>query len=138
MNLTWSEIFAGAALLLAIFSPAITAWINARVQIKERETAFYLQHRAEVIENYVRYTGAYIRFNENVSAKYGAAYGEILLNVSGKLSEMITRLNDLLFPYITADVQAEAIQLFNEICVCLASESPRQEKKQRTKREKNQ
>ena len=138
MNFPWSEIFAGAALLLAVFSPVITACINARTQKVARESTFYLHHRAEVIENYVRYTGAYIRFNDTVNENYGAAYGEILLYVSGELSEKIIALNDLLSPYITAENQEKALVMFNEICFLLSHESPRQKKKWRSKHKENQ
>lgn len=54
-----------AALALSILSPLATAWLQGRYRLKEkqleaseaakqREQAYYIEHRAEAIENYIR------------------------------------------------------------------------------------
>lgn len=127
---TLTAALSGAALLLAVASPIITAGINARSQRKARETEFYLQRKAEVIENYVRNTSAFlwVKSSENRSA-YGSAYGEILLYVSGDVRNSIQNLNMSIQRSTSAD--PHEYTMFNAICECLSDETPRVKNKQR-------
>ena len=91
---TTSILISVAALVLSILSPVVSAWINGHYKIKEKEIdyhhekeqqsrAFYLQHKAEVIENYIKTAGRVINSNglpEN-KQKFGEAMGEIYLYI---------------------------------------------------------
>ena len=122
MNL--SIALSGAALILSILSPVITAIINSYTQKREREAVFYLHHKADVIENYVRFTGQYIKTGgaEHLPA-YGAAYGEIQLYISSELRCKITELNRYICRGKTLPKEVNA--LFDEICLALSEQAPR-------------
>lgn len=121
---TLTTALSGAALLLAVASPIITALINARAQRKERETDFYLRRKAEVIENYVRNTSAFLWVkNTDNREKYGAAYGEIMLYVTGDVRDAIQTLNTSIQRGTSAD--PHEYTMFNAICECLSEDSPR-------------
>lgn len=121
---TLTAALSGAALLLAVASPIITALINAHTQRKERETEFYLRRKAEVIENYVRNTSAFLWVkNADNREKYGAAYGEIMLYVTGDVRDAIQKLNVSIQRGTSAD--PHEYTMFNAICECLSEDSPR-------------
>lgn len=131
-----NTVFSGAALLLAIASPIITALINSHTQKREYEVSFYLKKKAEVIENYVCCTGKLLRYKsvENTS-EYGAAYGEVLLYVSDKLRKSIIQLNDLIQK--GSPTTQHEYTMFSAICERLSEETPRIKKNQRNKVTKN-
>ena len=79
-----------AALVLSIVSPIVSAWISGHYKMKEKESdyshekelqsqRFYLQHKADVIENYIRTAGTVIKSNgvPDSKQKFGEAMGEI-------------------------------------------------------------
>lgn len=121
---TLTAALSGAALLLSIASPIITAVINAHAQRQERESEFYLRRKAEVIENYVRSTSAFLWLKNNDNReKYGAAYGEIMLYVTGDVRNAIQNLNVSIQRGVSAD--PHEYTMFNAICECLSEDSPR-------------
>lgn len=127
-----STALSGAALLLSIASPIITALINAHAQKEERETEFYLRRKAEVIENYVRHTSAFLWVkNTDNREKYGAAYGEIMLYVTGDVRNAIQKLNVSIQRGTSAD--PHEYTMFNAICACLSEDSPRVKKQKRNR-----
>ena len=85
-----SIIISVAALALSIVSPVVSAWISGHYKMKEKEIdlnhdrelqskRFYLQHKADVIENYIRTAGTVIKSNGSPGdkQKFGEAMGEI-------------------------------------------------------------
>ena len=84
-----------AALILSIVSPVVSAWIAGHYKMKEKEIdyihgkeqqaqAFYLQHKAEVIEKYIKSAGVVIKSNglPDSKQKFGEAMGEIYLYIA--------------------------------------------------------
>ena len=130
-------ILTGAALLLAIASPLISAAITSKTQKREREATFFLQHKAEVIENYVRTTGAFLQHRSTDKAIiYGSAYSEIMLYVSDETAAKISELNNIIgFGY--AETTSNEQSLFEEILQLLSKESPRRKEQWHPKHKKN-
>lgn len=130
MGFPFTEVLSGAALLLAIASPIITSIINSHTQKREREAVFYLQRKAEIIENYVRCTGQYLqnKTSENATA-YGAAYGEVLLYLSDDLQQAVATLNDTIQRGKPA--VPHELTVFNAVCTALSEYAPRVKKKKR-------
>lgn len=124
LELVLSISISGAALIFSTLSPIITAKINSHAQSQERENLFYLQHRAETIENYVRHTGQYLRNKtmEN-AALYGAACGEALVYLAGEVRNDVIALDDMITTSIKTSPQE--IKVFNRICAKLSEQSPR-------------
>ena len=128
-----STVIAVCALLFSLLSPLLTAIIQnvgeSRRQKRESQQKaellnqqFYLQHRAEVIERYIRATGAALRLQtkENVT-EYGMAMGEIYLYVPKELWPKLDKMDKSIDLY-NSDTPSE---LFAEICKDLASLEPR-------------
>ena len=133
-SIDWNTVFTGIALVLSIASPVITSVINSFSQRREREVIFYLHHRAEVIERYVKSTGAIIHWNDKESQiEYGKSYGEILLYVSGSLRTSIESLNYRISNWGNlSDDDFKSMQMsFNDICKALSENSPRVKTKKR-------
>nr|DAO94538.1 MAG TPA: hypothetical protein [Caudoviricetes sp.] len=77
-----------AALVLAILSPLVTAWVQGKYRLKEikqeaqrdaqrHEQQYYTEHRTEVIENYIR-AGMRLSVTESTAdiAAFEVASGE--------------------------------------------------------------
>ena len=90
-----SIIISVAALALSIVSPVVSSWITGYYKIKEKENDylhekeqqskdFYLQHKAEVIEKYIKTAGIVIKSNgfSDSKQKFGEAMGEIYLYIA--------------------------------------------------------
>lgn len=97
MNLTLDSAFTGAAFLLAVASPIITAIITAHSQRKECKAVFFDQHSADVYDGYMKSASAFIRSPEDVNRKAYAEYlGMLLLLVDADTASMLMALdNDL-------------------------------------------
>ncbi len=130
MSFPFTEVLSGAALLLAIASPIITSIINSYTQKREREAIFYLQRKAEIIENYVHCTGQYLQYKtlEN-AATYGAAYGEVLLYLSDDLQQAVVSLNNTI--QRNRPSTPHELTVFNAVCTALSEYAPRAKKKKR-------
>ncbi|MBQ7505336.1 MAG: hypothetical protein IJT79_08485 [Ruminococcus sp.] len=98
-------IISGISLLIAIFSPIFTAFLNGRYMIKsknldlqkskeEREYEFLLKHRAEVIENYLKAAGDVITsYTTEAFSRYGLSYAEIYLYLDESKWELIDSID---------------------------------------------
>ena len=92
-----SDVFSGAALVLAVVSPFVTSVVNSYTQKREREAVFYLQRQADVFEEYVCRAGQCIKSptQENLSA-YGSAFGKTVLDVDYETAKEMQTLDELL------------------------------------------
>lgn len=92
----WSLLIAIAALVFSVASPIASAWITGHYHLRQKELEytnaakvrnqeFYTQHRAEVIERYLRAAGAVIN-NKNPLSKeeYGKAVAEMYIYLPEK------------------------------------------------------
>lgn len=90
-----------AALVLAILSPLITAWVQGKYRLKEikqeaqrdaqrYEQQYYTEHRAEVIENYIR-AGMQVSATKSSAdiAAFEVASGEIYLYLGKEYWELL-------------------------------------------------
>ncbi len=94
MSFTIDSVFAGAAFLLAVASPTITAIITARTQRKERKTVFFDEHFADVYDGYMKSASAFILRPEDVNRKDYAEYlGMLLLLVDADTASMLLALD---------------------------------------------
>ena len=117
----WSGIVSGIALIVAVLSPFFTAMITTRSEEKRQQIAFYNVHRAEVIEAYIRATGAVLKYADQASLlEYGRCYGEVLLYAPDDVRRDIVKLED-----IRIGASSEATKLFMSICIALAENPPR-------------
>lgn len=136
MAFSLSEVFSGAALILAVGSPIITAAINSHTQKRERKAVFYLQMRAEAFEKYLRSTGSLIISpSEQTRKEYGEAMGCIFLMVDENTSQKILQLDRDLAPRQLSD-RKDAITLnreLYEISRLLLPSYPRLKNKRRNK-----
>lgn len=136
MAFSLSEVFSGAALILAVGSPIITAAINSHTQKRERKAVFYLQMRAEAFEKYLRSTGSLIISpSEQARKEYGEAMGCIFLMVDENTSQKILQLDRDLAPRQLSD-RKDAITLnreLYEISRLLLPNYPRLKNKRRNK-----
>lgn len=105
-GLDLSLVIAFAALILSVSSPIISSVINGYYRIKEkkleledsikrRNQEFYLDHRAVVIECYIKATGQIINnmSRENLS-EFGATMGEIYLYIDESLWPILDSISD--------------------------------------------
>lgn len=90
-----------AALVLAILSPLVTAWVQGKYRLKEikqeaqrdaqrHEQQYYTEHRTEVIENYIR-AGMRLSVTESTAdiAAFKVASGEIYLYLGKEYWELL-------------------------------------------------
>lgn len=93
-----SDIIALAALAIAVLSPFLTAYLNNRHQLKMKRIEFNLEHRAQVIENYIRATGETIITHKPISSQfgphYGTYFGEVFIYVPNDLWPLLVRINE--------------------------------------------
>lgn len=97
MPVDWSLLIAIAALVFSVASPIFSAWITGHYQLKQkdleyrnaarvRDQVFYTQHRAEVVESYLRAAGATIN-NETFATReeYGKTVAEMYIYLPKRL-----------------------------------------------------
>lgn len=128
-----SLIIALAALALSILSPLASAWISGHYRIKEIELqqkheqererqSFYIQHRAEVIEKYIRSAGAVIYAKSSGDLReFGEVAGEIYFYLDKSEWTWVEVLNDEINRY---DWDGAKGSLFH-LCEILAVTPPR-------------
>lgn len=92
----WSLLIAIAALVFSVASPIASALITGHYQLRQKELEytnaanvrnqeFYTQHRAEVIERYLRAAGAVINNKNPISKEeYGKAVAEMYIYLPDK------------------------------------------------------
>lgn len=83
----WSAIISGIALVAAVISPVLTTIINNHFQSKATSHKYYVEHRAEIIENYIRYAGSISRRSQSSDdyRGYGQYCKEIYLYIPENL-----------------------------------------------------
>ena len=92
------------ALIVSVISPTIntflTIFLNNRYQTKIRNMDFYYTHRAEVIENYIKSTGEFIKSKSyDAEQYYGKSLAEIYMYVPEELWQIIDDINDAIFQH---------------------------------------
>ena len=111
-----SDIIALAALAIAILSPFLTAYLNNRHQLKMKRIEFNLEHRAQVIENYIRATGDTIFTHKPSSAhQYGAFYGEIFVYLPIELWPLLLSINEKFKQSLYDEAQPEFFVLCQQL-----------------------
>lgn len=148
-----SLIVAFAALVLSVASPLISAWISGHYRIKEIELQqkhdrelqrqqFYIQHRAEVIEKYIRSAGAEIyRGYPEDQKEFGEVSNEIYFYLDRSFWHLVETINS----EIKSHDRNGAKDTLAELCNVLAYNPPRSgqaserdENSCRTYKQKNQ
>jgi hypothetical protein len=104
----WSLLISGIALIFALVSPIISAWISGHYRLKERKmeisaendrrrSEYYSQHRAEVIERYLSAAGKACEFGTFESREmFGAAAPEMYLYVPPEYWATLDAISSLL------------------------------------------
>lgn len=127
-GLDLSLVIAIAALVLSALSPLISALVSGVFNIKEkqldisakeneREQEFFYRHRAEVIENYIKATGAEIESLKSSYPNFGSVMGEIYLYVDSSLWPLLDRISQ----YIHVGNAPQAKDDFIKLCKALSS-----------------
>lgn len=127
-GLDLSLVIAIAALVLSALSPLISALVSGVFNIKEkqldisakeneREQEFFYRHRAEVIENYIKATGAEIESLRHIHPNFGSVMGEIYLYVDSSLWPLLDRISQ----YVHTDTASQAKDDFITLCKALSS-----------------
>jgi len=95
----WSAIISAITLLAAILSPVVTTIINNRHQAKLKKQAFFDSHRAEVIENFIRYTGSVNEVSSYAEdfREYGKRSKEIYLYIPEHLWHYVDSIDNAIF-----------------------------------------
>lgn len=139
MNFPFAEVLSGAALVLAVVSPIITAAINSHTQKREREAVFYLQKQAETFENYLKDASAFISHPSDANRNaYSESRGKIMLLVDSETSKKVLALDKELthHGYASSADLFELVQKLHEINNCLLKTYPRLIKKRRNQHTK--
>lgn len=90
-------IFSLAAMIAAVASPIIVAWINNRYQAKKENRDFYEKHRCEIIESYLRGIAQHLYSDaRQFRAEYGIASAEIYMYVPASMWSMIDDMSECL------------------------------------------
>lgn len=131
-NVNWSVIISGIALLAAILSPVITTIINNIHETKMSNRRYYQEHRAEVIENFIRYAGA---INELTGRdfdfrEYGKCSKEIYLYIPEELWSTVDEIDK----YIIACEYDKISDKLSDFCKALKKYPPRSVKIQRNRK----
>ena len=136
-------IFSLAAMIAAVASPIIVAWINNRYQAKKESRDFYEKHRCEVIECYLQNTARFLYDNtpQNESSRdYGSALAEIYMYTPEALWPAIDEMNELALAWYSADdhpsrtyYSGQAKSKYRELCKSFSdfARSPKSKKKYR-------
>ncbi len=104
-----SCIIAGISLVASVSSAVVAPLVNNHYQSKSFEIEYYVKHRSEVIENYLKCCGAYLYCQGHAQAeKYGQALSEIYMYIPEKHWSEIDNLDEKI----------------SNIKSCLSSDSP--------------
>lgn len=130
----WNAVFTGIALVAAIISPIVTAIINNHYQTKMKRLQFFDEHRAEVIENYIRFTGSVSKMSSGFEEfrNFGKYSKEIYLYVSEDLWRYIDQIEELLYNRNYDD----AHKILAVLCKELKKDPPRLKSRRRNRKNK--
>jgi hypothetical protein len=93
MEITLSVIIAGAALVLAILSPVVSATITTRHETKMFQRRLYGEKRLDTFQNYLSTARESIK-SQTLLSRYARAYGEVLLFVTDSIHREMIAVND--------------------------------------------
>lgn len=114
-----------AALITSVLSPFLTEFLKNRHELKMYRLRFYSEHKAAVIERYVKATGEMIQFaTPETCQSFGAAHGEMILYVDDDARLEMQKIYDM-FVYNNHSSVSSAPQIFDSICAKLAEQYPR-------------
>lgn len=119
MNLNYVAIIISIVSFAAnIVSTVWVSHLNRKHEEKMFMLDFWVKHRAEVLERYVRYTGAFLAAERKYAAinDYLSSYGEALLYIPSGARPTADSLNR----YLCDGQFADAQPLFNNLCEQLA------------------
>lgn len=136
LNVLIPQITAIITASLALVSPWIIAIINHKHEEKMHKLKFYEEHKAEVIENFLRKTGAYI-YSHNWDKKLdiGEYSGEIYLYVDQKLWNEIDKLLELTYQRNHDEkTYLHAKHVHQNLCKELKQYAPRPKQEEVTKK----
>lgn len=118
MTINWSFVIYGIPLITAILSPVITTILTNHHQAKMWKKENYTKRKIEMIESYVRHTGAFLKSKtcENLEA-YGTSSGMVFLYIPQELWPLVTKID--------TDVRAgritqETHDTFSKLCQSLS------------------
>ena len=133
-TINWSAIISGIALVAAVISPILTAIINNRHEIKMYNQRYYKEHRADVIENYIRYTGSISKHSATSEdfRQYGKYSKEIYLYLPDDLWCTIDSIHDC----ISNSEYNHASDFLAILCKELNKNPPRSVKRNRNPKNK--
>lgn len=119
-----------AALVFSVLSPILSSLIDAiarirekelefRMEMERRDREFYMQHRTEVIERYLKYVGRLCKIGTRTDLnEFGASMGEIYLYVD----ESLWPLLDAIELKLNTAEYSPPTKEFVELCKALSSE----------------
>mgnify|MGYP000087755007 CR=1 FL=1 len=126
MEITPSIIISIAALIVAIFVPFINAILNNRHSSKMYKQRFANEHKADVIEKYMREAGEIIQAVTADNLRwFGSAHGEMMLFADDEIKPEMQKLYSMFLGYGNRVDQTEAASLLQEISHHLSKQSPR-------------
>ena len=104
----------GAAFILAVFGPAITAGITCLHETRMYKKRFVTEHRHEAIENYLKAAGRCL-FTDDPSKElqvFGEVSSEIFMYAPKALWDDIRKLNEMIIQMSNAEVyqQTQALR----------------------------
>lgn len=121
----WAVVISTCTLFATVISPIITTILNNRYQMKIRNQDFYDRHRAEVIENYIRYAGSLSKQSSATDdfRNFGKYSKEIYLYLPEKFWGIIDSIQDSITEYKYGDASNSLATL----CKALNEHPPRLE-----------
>lgn len=122
-TLSWSAIISGIALMTAIISPVITSIINNNHQIKIKNIEYYSEHRAKVIEDYIRVVGGLS--TDAIYEQYLGAYGKCSKEIYLYIPEKLWHYIDDIDTCISNSEPIKAKGLLRDFCIELNKYPPR-------------
>lgn len=126
-SIDFSLVISLVALVLSVVSPVIASVISGYFHLKEknleieaeskkRRQEFYEEHRAEVIERYIKNVGKACRTNSRDSlVDFGETMGEIYLYVDVDLWPILDSIAKQLTPHSISNPSEELIKLCMEL-----------------------
>ena len=114
-----SVVLSGAALVLAIASPIITAVLNNRYNLKIHRSNLIDTRRLDVIENYLKYA-TMCSYNEGVPEEFSLYKSLIFLYAPTYLQEKIIKLNSIIE---NTRFSKDAAALLKDIAIGLRKEN---------------
>jgi hypothetical protein len=95
VNITWSIVISGIALVVSVLSPLLSTIASNRHQRKMNRMEFFDKHRAEVIEGYLKYASIASAMRIGIPNEYFSYYSEIFLYAPEPLIDDIKKIDVL-------------------------------------------